>query len=93
MPTNQPPSSDPAPPHRGKIAERLLPGGTDTPSNAANLPGASPETRGLVEGLHALKRMAQPAEIAQWALRLCEESNRYLTGQTIVVDGGLTSMR
>ena len=29
MSTNQPPPGDPAPPHRGKIAERLLPGGTE----------------------------------------------------------------
>ena len=29
MSTNQPPSGDPAPPRRGKIAERLLPGGTE----------------------------------------------------------------
>jgi putative membrane protein len=27
--TNQPPSTDPAPPQRGKVAERLLPGGTE----------------------------------------------------------------
>ncbi|MCU1518103.1 MAG: hypothetical protein JWQ75_2824 [Pseudarthrobacter sp.] len=29
VPSNQPPSSDPAPPQRGKIAARLLPGGTE----------------------------------------------------------------
>jgi putative membrane protein len=29
VPSNQTPPSDPAPPSRGKIAERLLPGGTE----------------------------------------------------------------
>ncbi|HJW00922.1 MAG TPA: DUF202 domain-containing protein [Arthrobacter sp.] len=29
MSTNQPPSNEPAPPQRGRIAERLLPGGTE----------------------------------------------------------------
>lgn len=29
MPSNQTPPSDPVPPSRGKIAERLLPGGTE----------------------------------------------------------------
>jgi putative membrane protein len=29
VPTNQPPSGDTVPPRRGKIAERLLPGGTE----------------------------------------------------------------
>ena len=38
----------------------LLPGGTDTPMNLANAPGATPETQAFINGLHALKRMATP---------------------------------
>jgi NAD(P)-dependent dehydrogenase (short-subunit alcohol dehydrogenase family) len=51
----------------------ILPGGTDTPSNAANLPGADPETRGFIEGLHALRRMASPEEIARSVLHLASD--------------------
>ena len=39
-----------------------------------------------------LKRMAEPAEIAEVAAFLCSDKNTYITGQTIVVDGGFTCM-
>ncbi|WP_026186610.1 SDR family oxidoreductase [Ensifer sp. BR816] len=78
---------------RGVRVNALLPGGTDTPSNAANLPGASPETRGFVEGLHALKRMAQPAEIAEAALYLASEGASFVTGTALLVDGGVSISR
>ena len=39
-----------------------------------------------------LKRMAEPAEIAEVAAFLCSGKNTYITGQTIVVDGGFTCM-
>ncbi len=78
---------------RGVRVNALLPGGTDTPSNAANLPGASPETRGFVEGLHALKRMAQPAEIAEAALYLASDGASFITGTALLVDGGVSISR
>lgn len=37
-----------------------------------------------------LKRMAEPKEIAEIVFFLCSDSNTYLTGQKIVVDGGFT---
>jgi len=39
-----------------------------------------------------LRRMADPAEIAEVAAFLCSDRNTYLSGQTIVVDGGFTCM-
>jgi NAD(P)-dependent dehydrogenase (short-subunit alcohol dehydrogenase family) len=71
----------------------ILPGGTDTPSNAANLPGASPETRGFIEGLHVLKRLAQPEEIAQAALHLASDASSFITGTALLVDGGVSITR
>ena len=35
-----------------------------------------------------VKRLAAPEEIASIVAFLCSEQNTYLTGQTIVVDGG-----
>jgi NAD(P)-dependent dehydrogenase (short-subunit alcohol dehydrogenase family) len=54
---------------KGIRVNALLPGGTDTPSNAANAPGAAADTRAYVEGLHALKRLASPKEIAAYSGR------------------------
>jgi 3-oxoacyl-[acyl-carrier protein] reductase len=39
-----------------------------------------------------MKRMAEPKEIAEVAAFLCSDKNTYITGQTIVVDGGFTCM-
>ncbi|AFL54639.1 NAD(P)-dependent dehydrogenase (short-subunit alcohol dehydrogenase family) [Sinorhizobium fredii] len=77
----------------GVRVNALLPGGTDTPANVANLPGASPETRGFIEGLHALKRMAQPAEIAEAALYLASDAASFITGTALLVDGGVSISR
>ena len=71
----------------------ILPGGTDTPSNAANLPGAAEDTRGFIERLHALKRLAQPEEIAQTVLHLASEASSFITGVALLVDGGVSINR
>lgn len=71
----------------------LLPGGTDTPAFAANQPGAAPELRGFIEGLHALKRIATPEEIARAALFLASDASSFVTGTALLADGGVSIMR
>lgn len=71
----------------------VLPGGTDTPSNFVNAPGATPETRAFVEGLHALKRIAKPEEIARSVLHLASDSASFITGSAFLVDGGVSISR
>ena len=78
---------------RGIRANVLLPGGTDTPSNIVNAPGATPETRAFVEGLHALKRLGRPEEIAAAALFLASDASSFMTGATMLVDGGVSITR
>ena len=46
----------------------ILPGGTDTAMNTTRAPDAPPGAQAFIEGLHALKRIASPDEIAQSAL-------------------------
>jgi len=39
-----------------------------------------------------VQRLAEPAEIAGVVAFLCSDQNTYLTGQTIIVDGGYTCL-
>lgn len=78
---------------QGVRANAILPGGVDTPSNNANAPGAGPEVREFVEGLHALKRMGTPEEIAQAALFLASDASSFVTGDAMRVDGGVSINR
>lgn len=69
----------------------ILPGGTDTPMGqaAAN----TPESRAFVAGLHALKRIARPEEIAHSVLHLASDAASFVTGSAFVVDGGVSISR
>ena len=46
-----------------------------------------------MEGLHALKRMAQPEEIAQTVLHLASDASLFITGTALLVDGGVSINR
>lgn len=73
---------------RGIRCNALLPGGTDTPAGRefAN----TPEIIAFVEGMHALKRMAHPDEIARAALFLASDASSFVTGSALLVDGGVS---
>jgi NAD(P)-dependent dehydrogenase (short-subunit alcohol dehydrogenase family) len=74
---------------RGIRVNALLPGGTDTPSATFK----TPESRNFVEGLHALKRVAQPEEIAHSALYLASDASSFTTGSALLADGGISINR
>jgi Dehydrogenases with different specificities (related to short-chain alcohol dehydrogenases) len=78
---------------RGVRANAILPGGTDTPASITNAPDAAPELLAFVEGLHALKRMAQPEEIARCVLHLASDAASFMTGAAVLVDGGVSISR
>jgi NAD(P)-dependent dehydrogenase (short-subunit alcohol dehydrogenase family) len=61
----------------------LLPGGTKT-----DLAPADEESRRVVAGFHALKRMAEPEEIAGAALFLVSDLGSFVTGSAMLADGG-----
>ncbi len=69
----------------------LLPGGTDTPMGRtfAN----TPEAIAFVKSLHALKRIAEPQEIANSALYLASDMSSFTTGTALLADGGVSINR
>lgn len=69
----------------------LLPGGTDTPMGASV--ADTPEARTYVAGLHALKRIAAPQEIAESALFLASDASGFVTGTALLADGGVSISR
>lgn len=79
---------------RGILVNALAPGFVDTPMSVIN--GVNElETdwfrRNYVQGHHLpLRRAARPEEVAGVAVFLAGPDATYITGQTIIVDGGLT---
>ena len=63
----------------------LLPGGTKTP-----MAGDDPDVHAAIAGLHPLKRMAGPEEIAQAALFLLSDRASFVTGSPLAADGGVS---
>lgn len=64
----------------------LLPGGTKTA-----MAGDDPETHEFIANLHPVKRMAEPAEIAEAASFLLSDRASFMTGSPMIVDGGISA--
>ncbi len=71
----------------GVLANALAPGYVDTALTRQN---NSPSAIQAIAANIPLRRLARTEELAQVAAFLVSENNTYLTGQTIVVDGGFT---
>jgi NAD(P)-dependent dehydrogenase (short-subunit alcohol dehydrogenase family) len=65
----------------------VAPGAVDTPLNAK---AYTPEVRRTYEERIPLGRIGEPDEIADVVVFLASDAARYVTGQELVVDGGLT---
>lgn len=68
------------------LINAIAPGFVETEMTAATL---SPQIRAQIDKI-PLKRMAQPHEVAEAILFLSSDRANYITGQTILVDGGYT---
>ena len=74
---------------RGVLVNALAPGYVDTELTRRNNP---PDAIAAIEATIPLRRMAQASELAEVAAFLVSDANSYLTGQTVVVDGGFTCL-
>lgn len=72
---------------RGIRANALLPGGVDTPMSGDE------NQRAWAAGLHAVKRIAQPEEIANAALFLASSMSSFVMGSALYADGGNSAVK
>jgi NAD(P)-dependent dehydrogenase (short-subunit alcohol dehydrogenase family) len=70
---------------RGVRANVVSPGIVDTDQAA----GLSPEGRKRYEQMAALRRLGAPDDVADVVLFLASDLSRFMSGQTLVVDGGI----
>ncbi|MBL9209570.1 MAG: SDR family oxidoreductase [Opitutaceae bacterium] len=68
----------------------IAPGLIHTPLTNGWLTGKQPETRRLYEKKIMLGRIGEPSDCAGAAVFLLSAASAYITGQVLVVDGGLT---
>jgi NAD(P)-dependent dehydrogenase (short-subunit alcohol dehydrogenase family) len=75
----------------------IAPGTIDTPMLHRDLSGMSPveagEFLGKVADANALGRIGRPEEIADVVVFLASDASRYVTGSSIVVDGGYLTVK
>ncbi|MEI9850156.1 MAG: SDR family oxidoreductase [Sphingomonas sp.] len=69
----------------------ILPGAVDT--DMYRDMNDTADKQAFVTGLHALKRVAQPAELARSVLYLASDDASFVTGTASLVDGGVSITR
>lgn len=69
----------------GILVNSIAPGFVNTELTSQN---NSPEQIRIISDNIPLRRLAEPAEVAELAGFLCSNKNSYMTGQVLVVDGG-----
>ena len=60
-----------------------------SPWNLKTLEKVPQNNESQVESI-LLKRMAKPSEVASLVMFLAGDENEYITGQTIIIDGGFS---
>ena len=76
---------------QGIRVNAILPGGVDTDMYRGMI--NTPESQAFIVGLHALKRVGTPEELARSVLYLASDASSYVTGQVLAVDGGWTDRK
>ena len=77
---------------KGIRANAICPGTVDTPSLGDRIRAQGDEDRARAEFVarQPMGRLATASEIAEAAVYLASDESRFMTGQTMIVDGGIT---
>ena len=79
--------------HRGVRVNAIAPGWIAVESHATAIPGYNPaQAAADAKQIIPMGRHGFPIDIAKVAAFLCSDDATFITGQTIVVDGGSTSL-
>jgi NAD(P)-dependent dehydrogenase (short-subunit alcohol dehydrogenase family) len=68
----------------------ICPGGINTPILHRNMPGVKEVMEQFMANGQPIRRAGHPEDIASMALFLASDDSEWVTGQAMVVDGGLT---
>jgi gluconate 5-dehydrogenase len=74
---------------RGVTVNAIAPGGFLTDPNRRWF-AERPQLRASIEGMIPMGRLGEPEELAPLAVYLASDGSRYMTGATLVIDGGYT---
>jgi hypothetical protein len=75
----------------GVRVNAILPGAVDTDMYRSM--NNTSESQAFITGLHALKRVAKPEEVARSVLYLASDDSSFVTGTASLVDGGVSITR
>jgi NAD(P)-dependent dehydrogenase (short-subunit alcohol dehydrogenase family) len=75
---------------KGIRVNAVCPGYIDTPM-ARRFVGDTPEALAQAGSTQPLGRLGKPEEVAEAAVWLCSEASSFVTGHTLVLDGGYTA--
>ncbi len=74
---------------RGVTVNQIGPAYTESAISASEL--SNPETRAAIEAGIPMGRLGTPEDVVGAAIFLCSDAARFVTGQTLYVDGGRTA--
>jgi len=77
---------------KGIRVNAICPGTVDTPSLGERIKALGDEQKARADFVarQPMGRLADAAEIAELAVYLASDESRFMTGQTVVIDGGIT---